>query len=216
MKHIIFDMDGVIVDTEPEYKRRNEMFFKSKGFEIPDDVYNLTCGSNLKESYEIFRDHVEGFYMTFEEYEREKKAYAQGNPVDATKCVDPDIYPLLSWLRERRFFIALATSSTEKTIYRYLSALKIKEYFELLVSGTWFARSKPNPEIYQYTMKKMKVAPKECLVVEDSTYGIAAAKAAGAIVIGKKDERFGYDQSGADYLIKRLTEIVEIIEGGVI
>ncbi|MCI8558606.1 MAG: HAD family phosphatase [Lachnospiraceae bacterium] len=71
------------------------------------------------------------------------------------------------------------------------------------------------PEIYQYTMKKMKADPKKCLVVEDSTYGITAAKAAGAIVIGREDERFGYDQSGADYLIKRLTEIVKIIEGGV-
>ena len=71
------------------------------------------------------------------------------------------------------------------------------------------------PEIYQYTMKKMKADPKKCLVVEDSTYGITAAKAAGAIVIGREDERFGYDQSGADYLIKRLTEIIKIIEGGV-
>ena len=60
-------------------------------------------------------------------------------------------------------------------------------------------------------MERLKVEPSKCLVVEDSTYGIMAAKAAGAIVIGKKDERFGYDQSGADYLIKHLTEIVEII-----
>ncbi len=211
MKHIVFDMDGVIVDTEPEYKRRNGMFFKSKGIHISDDVYNLTCGSDLKGSYEIFRKYVDGFHMTFEEYEREKKAYTQGKPIDVTKCVDPDIYPLLSWLKERRFHIALATSSPERSISRYLSALKIEDYFELKVSGTRFARSKPDPEIYRYTMERLKVEPSKCLVVEDSTYGIMAAKAAGAIVIGKKDERFGYDQSGADYLIKHLTEIVEII-----
>ncbi len=216
MKHIIFDMDGVLVDTEPEYRRRTKAFFEEKGFQISDEVYNLTCGSNLKETYEIFRKHVEGFQMAFEDYEREKRAYARRAPIDAAALAEADIYPLLSWLKERRYHIALATSSPEDTIYRYLSALKIEDYFEIKVSGTRFARSKPDPEIYQYTMKKMRAKPSECLVVEDSTYGITAAKAAGAVVIAKKDDRFGYDQSGADYLVERLTEIVKLIEGGVI
>ena len=162
MKHIIFDMDGVLVDTEPEYRRRTKAFFEEKGFQISDEVYNLTCGSNLKETYEIFRKHVEGFQMAFEDYEREKRAYARRAPIDAAALADADIYPLLSWLKERRYHIALATSSPEDTIYRYLSALKIEDYFEIKVSGTRFARSKPDPEIYLRSLKALGVPYEEC------------------------------------------------------
>ena len=73
--------------------------------------------------------------------------------------------------------------------------------------------SKPDPEIYIYTMKKMGVEPKDCYVVEDSTFGLQAAESAGAVVICKRDDRFGYDQSGADYYIDRLAEIEDICLG---
>ena len=72
---------------------------------------------------------------------------------------------------------------------------------------------KPDPEIYIYTMKKMGVEPKDCYVVEDSTFGLQAAESAGAVVICKRDDRFGYDQSGADYYIDRLAEIENICLG---
>ena len=212
MKHIIFDMDGVIVDTEPEYKKRTEHFFRQKGFDISDELYNLTCGSNMKETYELFKKRVKGFRMDYEAYVQEKRALYQNQPIDARECVDKEIYDLLEWLKKQDFHIALASSSSPETITRYLAQLGIEEYFEMYVSGSWFERSKPDPAIYLYTMEKMKVEPSQCVVVEDSTYGITAARAAGAIVIAKKDERFAYDQSGADYLITSLPEIKKVIE----
>ena len=55
MKYVIFDMDGVIVDTEPEYRRRTKSFFESMGYQISEELYDLTCGSNWKHTYELFR-----------------------------------------------------------------------------------------------------------------------------------------------------------------
>lgn len=76
--------------------------------------------------------------------------------------------------------------SPRESIERYLTLLKIREYFELIVSGAEFKNSKPDPEIYRYTIKKLHATAAECLVVEDSIYGIIAAKQAGAVVAAKK------------------------------
>lgn len=210
VKHIIFDMDGVIIDSEPEYKKRLEKYMISEGFDIPEELYNKTCGSNLKKSFEFFKDSIKGFDLDYRDYLAGKKHSYEEEPIDPIKIVDPEIYPLLKYLKSKYFHIALASSSPKENIVRNLNALKIIDYFELIVSGMEFHESKPNPEIYCYTMKKMGVIPQECLVIEDSTYGLQAAKASGAIVVCKIDNRFGYDQSNADYYVKHLIEIKDL------
>lgn len=214
MNYIIFDMDGVIIDTEPEYRKRTKAFFESLGFCISEELYDLTCGSNKKHTYELFRSRVEGFDLPYEEYVRRLDAYRMERPVDPTKYVDKTIYPLLEWLKQKGIHIALASSSPKENIVRYLTALKIIDYFELLVSGLDFRNSKPDPEIYCYTIDKLGASASDCLVIEDSVYGITAAKCAGAVVVAKKDDRFGQDQSGADYMIESLLQIESIMEGG--
>lgn len=203
IKHIIFDMDGVIIDSEPEYKKRLKRFMISEGFDISEELYNKTCGSNLKKSFEFLKNSVKGFNLDYRDY-------LKGDPIDPVKIVDPEIYPLLEYLKSQNCHIALASSSPKENIIRNLKALNIRGYFELIVSGMEFHESKPNPEIYCYTMKKMGVMPQECLIVEDSTYGLQAAKASGAVVVCKIDNRFGYDQSNADYYVKHLMEIKDL------
>ena len=73
MKYVIFDMDGVIVDTEPEYRRRTKSFFESMGYQISEELYDLTCGSNWKHTYELFRKYVKEFDMEYEEYVEKRK-----------------------------------------------------------------------------------------------------------------------------------------------
>lgn len=81
MKYVIFDMDGVIVDTEPEYRRRTKSFFESMGYQISEELYDLTCGSNWKHTYELFRKYVKEFDMEYEEYVEKRKHYGnyEGN-----------------------------------------------------------------------------------------------------------------------------------------
>ena len=148
--------------------------------------------------------------MSFEQYVSEKRNILKNDIIDIRKVVDPEIYPLLEWLKVNGFSIALASSTLKERIMDNLSILNLKEYFDVIVSGMDFKRSKPDPKIYYYTMNQLRITPDKCLVVEDSTYGIEAAKMAGAIVIAKIDNRFGYDQSKADYKIEKLGEIIKL------
>lgn len=213
IRHIIFDMDGVLLDSEPVYRERIKRFMCMKGFtDIPEELYDRTCGANSVDTYRMFREKVKGFAMDYDTYMAERKAFNGARLLDPKEMVDQEIYPLFKYLKEEGFRIALASSSFKETIERNLKLLEIADVFDVVVSGMDFEHSKPDPEIYFYTMRQLQAVPENCLVVEDSGYGIAAAKAAGAIVIAKRDERFGYDQSQADYTVERLLQIVDIIK----
>lgn len=97
--------------------------------------------------------------------------------------------------------IGLASSSTKETISKVLDTIELKSYFDVIVSGEDFVESKPNPEIYHDTLKKLGLNQQNCIVIEDSTVGIQAAKNAGLFVIAKEDKRFNFDQSKADFSI---------------
>lgn len=212
MRAIIFDMDGVLIDSEPEYQKITRKYIRSLGLEVPEEIYNLICGSNLRDSYQLLKSRVKGFDQTYEEYVYGKKELMRIEPIDVKKIVDKESYSLLRYLKDRAYHIALASSSPKERILSYLKELEIEDFFEVIVSGMDFEKSKPNPEIYHYTISRLQAPASECLVVEDSTYGIAAAKAAGTVVIGKLDRRFGYDQSEADYLVEHLSQVREICE----
>ena len=92
-----------------------------------------------------------------------------------------------------------------------LSDTGLYAYFELVTSGGMFKESKPNPEIYLFTAEKLKLDPHQCVVVEDSPYGIQAGVSAGMTVIARQDERFPMDQSRAHYFVKQLTEVQAIV-----
>jgi len=83
--------------------------------------------------------------------------------------------------------------------------------FDLIVSGKQFKQSKPNPEIYHYTADTLGIREDECFVVEDSTVGIEAAYRAGMSIAGLKDDRFGFDQSKADYHIDSISDILKYL-----
>ena len=211
--HIIFDMDGVIIDSEPEYQKRIKIFMERNGFTITDELSFQICGSNRKDTYELFRENVPGFDMSYEKYYQGRDQVNADYPLDLRAIVNEDIYPLMEKLKANGFKIGMASSSPREKVLNNLGDLGLVDYFEIIVSGMEFKHSKPDPEIYIYTMKKMGVKPKDCYVVEDSTFGLQAAERAGAIVICKKDDRVGYDQSGADYYIDRLAEIEDICLG---
>lgn len=213
MRNIIFDMDGVIIDSEPFHRNRVKRFMESKGFiNISKEIYDETCGGNPMNSQRIFSEKVDGFDMSLEQYMKEIRAYNKENVCNPVEIVDHQIYSLLDYLKKKEYKIALASSSPKQVILRNLGVLNITSYFDEIISGMDFKKTKPEPEIYQYTMNKLNVIPQECLVVEDSTYGIQSAKAAEAVVIAKRDVRFGYDQTIANYIVDELIEVIDICE----
>ncbi len=118
-----------------------------------------------------------------------------------------EVTEVLRLLKEKGYLVALASSTQMDIIMRVLNENQIASYFDIIVSGSQFRQSKPNPEIYFYTAGQLGVTPEECLVIEDSTLGITAASRAGMIIAALIDDRFGFDRSLAHYEIRNLDEI---------
>ena len=139
--------------------------------------------------------------------------YFRSFDCDYKAVVRPQIYSVLESLSER-YKIALASSSSLNTINTALDQVDLRKYFTFIVSGEQFKESKPNPEIYLYTIKELNVNKDEAIIIEDSPKGILAANRAGIKVLALKDDKFGLDQSQADINIDELNDIIKLIEKG--
>ena len=94
-KHIIFDMDGVIIDSEPEYQKRIKIFMERNGFTITDELSFQICGSNRKDTYELFQENVPDFVMSYEAYNKGCDQVNAEYPLNLRAIVNEDIYPLM-------------------------------------------------------------------------------------------------------------------------
>lgn len=215
MKLAIFDMDGVIIDSEPVYASRLFSFLDAKGFVYDPSLRPRTAGGDMRQTYGLFREEIEGFYDTFDEYISERAAYYSDHPLEFRwrDIADEGIYDILPALRESGMKTALASSSSMFHIMEVLEDLGLADAFDRIVTGNDFKMSKPEPDIYLHVLDLFGLPAEEAFAVEDSTKGILSAKRAGLKVIARRDDRFHYDQSPADHFIDRLCEIPDLVRG---
>ena len=212
IKAVIFDMDGVLIDSEIVYMKWEKAFFRQYGIELSDETYKETLGRSdieVERALEkIWKAH--GRKENFKALRDVYYSAPEIQTMDYSTILNDGVKETLSCLEKKGKRLALASSSALPEIKKVLKDCGLNEYFHMVVSGEQFKESKPNPEIYLYTANRLGVSPKECMVVEDSEAGIAAAKAAGMYVAAKKEERFLIDQSRADIVIETLTAVTEI------
>ena len=211
IKAVIFDMDGVIIDSEPVYLKRIMTYLESENHLFVDRELMKIVGTSDADSMKllgrIIGDEFEEdtFKIKYEEKFRE-------DVIDYKKIVFPEIPLLLRDLRAKGYKLALASSSSPDNINHVLESSNLKEYFSVILSGHQFNESKPHPEIYLKAAELLKVKPEECMVLEDSYYGIESAKAAGMdTVVARQDTRFNIDQEKADYIFSDLRNIKWIL-----
>lgn len=123
-----------------------------------------------------------------------------------------DTITILKWARECGMNTAVASSTSYEKVKEILTEVEVTPYLDLIISGEFFEKSKPDPAIYLKTAELLGVKPEECIAIEDSTAGITAAKCAGMTVIALKDERFGFDRSLADDVIETLGDFIQHIQ----
>ncbi len=207
LKAVIFDMDGVLINSEPYYLQQRLDYFKLLGIDVSDEhVQNMT-GGNMKIALPQL---LPG--KTTAQYARIRRGYRyfkSQHPQDFNAMLMPDTRRVLQHLKEQNIRMALASSSDRQTINTMLATTGLKEYFETILSGEDFERSKPDPSIYLTALEKLAIDAKDAAAVEDSEMGIAAAKAAGifTFAVAVDDPRVATDQSQADYRLRKLGQL---------
>lgn len=211
IRAVIFDMDGVIIDSEGVYLDYQFEFVRKKNPNARMEQLYPMVGATKQASWEIVSSVVDNG-QTWEELRREFRQRDIYSEIDYTEIYRPEVTDVLRSLKDGGYRLALASSTQLDLVERVLQENGIRQYFEVVVSGNQFKRSKPDPEIYQFTAAQLGVETNECLAVEDSTIGITAAYRAGMKIAAVIDDRYGFDQSLADYRINRVKDVLEVVK----
>lgn len=205
VRAVLFDMDGVLVDTEWFYNRRRCAYLEEHGFAF-DEIPDLS-GSNEAAIWEFF---VPDDPVRREELRLGYRDYQKTNPVPYGELLNQDTKPVMEELHARGVLQAIASSSYRSLIDELVEIADVANVLDYTVSGHECSAFKPDPEIYLRAMGQLGVEPGECLVIEDSPLGIEAGKRSGARVLAlKPHEGVHLDQSGADMVIDSLWDILD-------
>ena len=198
---LIFDLDGVIVDSEPIHFSVEKKLFSELGLNITDRKHLTFVGSSsfnmwqqIKATADIPISAEELVNMSDERYLEEIAKIEDLKPIKGVKDLIIDSADVLK--------LAIASSSSRKIIESVLNRLQLSKYFSVIVSGAELINSKPHPEIFYTACKKLGALPQECLVIEDSHNGVKAAKSANMSCVAYKNPNSGaQDLSAADFVI---------------
>jgi sugar-phosphatase len=179
---LIFDMDGVLIDSEPLWKIAMEEIFRSVGSELTKQDFQKTVGLRLDEVIKFWHKH-EGWKNVSPRDVEKRIVMKMVDLITANPHPLPGVIQTLKYLKDQRVKVGLATSSYEILIHTVLKNLEIEEYFDVTHSAEHEPYGKPHPAVYLTVSKKLNVDPTRCLVVEDSLNGIISAKSARMKVV---------------------------------
>jgi sugar-phosphatase len=208
---VIYDMDGVLIDTEPYWKKAEEKVFKTIGIDFNSIPNHETVGMRIDEVVAYWHERYPWDNKSIENVAKEIMDEMElfiRNEGKAMKGVVESLY----FFSKNNRKIGLATSSYERLMNATLDRLKILDYFDSVLSAEHLKNGKPHPEIYLKTAKNLGIAPEKCLVIEDSINGVRAGKAAGMFVVaipdGSHDFSGSFDE--ADLQLNNLLELIAL------
>lgn len=179
---VIFDMDGIIIDSEPLWRRAEISVFGKYGFGLTEDMCRSTAGLRLMQVIEHwqrkfgYNDEVKVSLFAEVHAAVIRLVNAEGKGFDG-------LTELLEHLKSKQYKIALASGSSHEIIHAVVSKLKIKDFFQVIRSGDDEVYGKPHPQIFINTALSLEVEPQDCWVIEDSVNGVIAGRAARMKVI---------------------------------
>lgn len=186
VKAVIFDMDGVIFDTERIYLESWISVFKDYGYELKKEIYFSVMGKGRDRVKEIYLENF-GKKLPIEEMYKKKDQILMEKIYEDKNLLKEGAFEILSYLKKNNIKIALATAAKRERVLNHLESYKLYDFFEVITTGEDILNGKPNPEIFLKTMKKLELTCEEVMIVEDSVAGIEAAIAATGNVAHIKD-----------------------------
>jgi sugar-phosphatase len=206
-KAVIFDMDGVLINSEPLWKIAEKEVFSSLGVPVTDDLVHITSALTAQEVCAFWYERHPWQGMSFDEVEDAVVARVI-ELIGQHDTKMPGVIEILRFFKSKNLKIGLASNSSHNLIEVVLEEVGIKDYFDFLSSAQDVEKGKPDPAVYLYAAKNLGVEPEECLVFEDSIIGITAAKMAGMKIVAVPDKTDfdNTDLDMADYKIHSLSE----------
>lgn len=178
IKTVIFDMDGIIFDSEAAYIGCCRDVASGWGIAFREDVAIKCLGATVERTKELIREAYGDEFDTDRFWDDSFKLFMERYDKGRLP-MKPGVNEILKFLSENGFGIALASSTQEWAVRQELSDAGIIDYFDRIVCGDMVTRSKPHPDIFLKAAELMNTDPADCMVIEDSFNGIRAAHAAG-------------------------------------
>jgi sugar-phosphatase len=210
---VIFDMDGVIIDSEPLWKIAMEEVFSGLGSRLKKEDFQKTVGLRIDEVIHYW--NIKEQWGIRDESEVEEAIIIKMERLIAAKPAALEgVIDTLNYLKLWNIPVGLATSSSSRLIKVVLDKLAIKHLFNFVHSAEMEQYGKPHPAVYLTVAKKLAVLPEKCLVIEDSLNGIISAKAAKmtAVCIPEKTHHIEPKLILADYQFESMTDFLKIIQ----
>ncbi len=205
---ILFDMDGVLIDSEPFWRQAEIEVFATVGVHLTEEQCAETMGLRIDEVVRLRAPRhdqaalAEAIVSRVEQLVREK-----GVPLPGSR-------EILEWIRQKDIPCGLATSSSYRLLESTLAALGLRDYFSIVHSAQDEIYGKPHPAVYLSAAQKLGIEPVEVLAIEDSVNGVIAGKAARMKVVAIPEAPFRSDRrfAIADYQCDSLSELGEMLQ----
>lgn len=213
IKGIIFDCDGVLLDSEPIFAKATQIMMDAYGLDLDLSKLPDANGTTVRHYCEVFLRHFPEIDIPLEKLVKDYYYYSdQLLMADDLKPME-GIREFCRQQHERGLKLLIASSSPTYYVEHKLRLFGIKPYFDQIVSANDIAHSKPHPEIYLKAIEKSGLDKQDLIAIEDAPNGIASAKAAGLYVVGFKGSQLKQDTSEADEEVYRFEDIQILKEG---
>jgi len=209
IKAVIFDFDDTMVDSEPLHQKAWDLLLANYGFKLKDIPIEKRKKFIGMKSSDVARDIVSSLKIA-----EDPQSFYQKKAGIFMDLVRSELKPLnglincLNFLHEANYTLAIATSGVKQYVNFVLNSLELFTYFKVIVTAEDVIYGKPDPEIYVTASKKLNLKPSECLVIEDATNGIIAAKKADCKCVAVRNSNtLLQDLSYADLVIDSLNKL---------
>ena len=207
-KAVIFDMDGVIIDSEPFYQEVQTDLFQKIGITVLPEEYNTFIGVGMREMWNMIKSSRSLTQPIEELIELNNNVLLDYFERSSNLIPTPYFTDFLASILAAEMQTAVASSTTKPIIEVIIKKLNLYDFFNIIVSGDEVKNGKPAPDIFLETTARLNVKPLECVVVEDSYNGVKAAKSAGMYCLGYHNPNSGsQDISAADKIINSFANI---------
>jgi beta-phosphoglucomutase len=209
----IFDMDGVITDTEPLHKLADKQVCEDYGISVPVHQWDNFKGTASRDMFAfILKTFTNGTLpLSVEELvQAKRKRYLEMAQKEMTLI--PGALDFIHYARSRVPLMGLVTSSGREIVDLVFNAYGLEPFFNTVVTGDDITHGKPHPEPYLLALTNLQVYPKSVFVIEDSTNGVLSAKCAGCNVIGitTSFQKELLEKAGADRIIDSFSELYDV------